>query len=196
MRKSVTIWLPLLVLWSSCDLFTTRDPESPTEPSSSFVPPVLDSIVFENLVNSVRELNTENYLRSFADSSTSGQSFRFEPTTQATSRYGGVFLGWTRQSEGRYFMAMKSKIVSGGTAILEFPTRTLQSRQVKSSQYNATYLLTAQHTQTNIAKQVRGQSQFYLITDQSGNWVIWRWVDIAQSSSDSAWSDLKGGFGQ
>ncbi|HLF20615.1 MAG TPA: hypothetical protein VI704_07480 [Bacteroidota bacterium] len=146
--------------------------------------------------NAFRDLNSVNYLRSFADSSSTGRAFQFAPTTQAVSRYGGVFVAWTKQSEQQYFENLKSKLVTGTTPILDFLTLTEQSRQADSAQYNATYRLTALHTQANVAKLVRGQSQFLLITDRSRNWIIWRWVDVAQSSTDSTWSDLKGGFGQ
>ncbi|MBI3006574.1 MAG: hypothetical protein HYY49_14355 [Ignavibacteriales bacterium] len=196
MTKALTFWLLAVVLLTSCDVFLTRDPDPPSESSSSYIPPVIDSLVFVNLANALRETNTLNYLRTFADSSSSGRNFRFEPSTQALSRYGGVFSSWTKHSEQQYFENMKSKLQTGSAPILEFLTLTPQSRQSDSSQYNATYRLTTQHSQANVAKQVRGQSQFFLMTDRSKNWVIWRWVDIAQSSADSTWSDLKGGFGQ
>lgn len=148
------------------------------------------------MANAIRDLNTVNYLKSFADSSSAGRSFRFDPTTQASSRYGGVFLNWTKQlNEQQYFENMKSKVPSGRTVSLEFLS-LVGSPQGDSSQYNATYQLTVQHTQPNIANQVRGQSQFFLITDRSRNWVIWRWVDVQQNANDSTWSDVKGAFGQ
>jgi hypothetical protein len=180
---------------TSCDLFKTRDPESPTQSSSSYIPATEPSIVFTNMANAIRDLNTVNYLKSFADSSSAGRSLRFDPTTQASSRYGGVFLNWTKQSEQQYFENMKSKVPSGRDVSLEFLS-LVGSPQGDSSQYNATYQLTVQHTQSNIANQVRGQSQFFLITDRSRNWVVWRWVDVQQSANDSTWSDVKGGFGQ
>lgn len=180
---------------TSCDLFKTRDPDSPTQSSSSYIPPTEPSIVFTNMKNAILDLNTVNYLKSFADSSSAGRSFRFDPTTQAGSRYGGVFLDWTKQSEQEYFENMKSKVASGRTALLEFIS-LVGSPQGDSSQYNVTYQLTVQHTQPNIANQVRGQSQFFLITDRFSNWVIWRWVDVQQSANDSTWSDVKGAFGQ
>lgn len=148
------------------------------------------------MANAIRDLNTVNYLKSFADSSSAGRSLRFDPTTQASSRYGGVFLNWTKQSEQQYFENMKSKVATGRTTLLEFLSLAEQSRQPDSSQYTATYRLTVQHSQPNVANQVRGQSQFFLITDRSRNWVVWRWVDIQQSNNDSTWSDVKGAFGQ
>ena len=184
-----------IFLCISCDLFKTRDPESPTQSSSSYIPATEPSIVFTNMANAIRDLNTVNYLKSFADSSSAGRSLRFDPTTQAGSRYGGVFLNWTKQSEQQYFENMKSKVPSGRNVSLEFLS-LVGSPQGDSSQYNATYQLTVQHTQSNIAIQVRGQSQFFLMTDRSRNWVIWRWVDVQQNANDSTWSDVKGAFGQ
>jgi len=91
---------------------------------------------------------------------------------------------------------MRSKVLPGITVVLEFLSLSEQSRQSDSSQFNATYRLTVPHSQANVAKLFQGQSQFYLLADRSRNWVIWRWVDIAQGTTDSTWSDLKGGFGQ
>ncbi len=180
----------------ACGIFETRSPESPSQTSSNFIPPTEPSIVFSNMINAFRDLNSVNYLRSFADSTTANRSFTFEPTPEAQSRYGSVFLNWTKQSEQQYFENMKSKISSGSTASLEFLTLSAQSIQSDSAQYEATYRLNVPHSQTNIPQQAQGRSQFYMIADKSRNWVIWRWVDVSITQNDFTWSDLKGAFGR
>lgn len=180
----------------SCNIFETRDPQSPSQISSNYIPPTEPALVFTNMVNAVRDLNSLNYLKSFADSSTAGRSFDFEPTSQAKLRYGGVFLNWSKQTEQQYFENMKSKIASGTSVTLTFDVLTAQSLQSDSAQYEATYRLTVPHTVAGVSTQAKGKAQFFLIADRSRNWVIWRWVDLSTNPTDFTWSDLKGAFGQ
>jgi hypothetical protein len=146
--------------------------------------------------NAFRDLNSLNYVKSFADSSTSGRGFSFEPTPQAKVKYTGVFLFWNRQSEQQYFDNLRSKITSGSAAVLVFQTLSVQSLQSDSAQYEATYSLTVPHTVAAVPKVVSGKAQFFLLADRSRNWVIWRWADLPTGTSNAAWSDLKGEFAQ
>jgi hypothetical protein len=148
------------------------------------------------MANAFRDLNSLNYLKSFADSSTSGRGFSFEPTPQAKVKYTGVFLLWNRQSEQQYFDNLRSKITSGSAAVLVFQTLSAQSLQSDSAQYEATYSLTVPHTVAAVPKVVSGKAQFFLLADRSRNWVIWRWIDLPTGTSNAAWSDLKGEFAQ
>jgi hypothetical protein len=180
----------------SCNIFETRTPEPPSQSSSSFVPATEPSLVFSNMTNAFRDLNSLNYLKSFADSSTAGRGFSFEPTPAARLKYGGVFLFWSRQSEQQYFENLRSKIPSGSTATLVFQSLTAQSVQSDSAQYEATYTLTAPHSVVSVPKVATGKAQFLLLADRSRNWVIWRWIDVPTSTSTFTWSDLKGEFAQ
>jgi len=179
-----------------CNIFETRDPEAPSQSSSNYIPPTEPSLVFSNMINAFRDMNSVNYLKSFADSSTSGRSFGFDPTPQAKLKYGGVFLNWTKQSEQQYFENVRSKIPGGSSASLAFDALTVQSLQSDSAQYEATYRLTVQHSVANIPREAQGRAQFFLLADRSRNWVVWRWIDIPTSTSTFTWSDFKGEFGQ
>jgi hypothetical protein len=180
----------------ACNIFETRPPEPPTQSSSSFIPATEPSLVFSNMTNAFRDMNSLNYLKSFADSSTAGRRFSFEPTPQARVKYGGVFLFWSRQSEQQYFENLHARIPSGSTATLVFQTLTVQSLQSDSAQYEATYTLTAPHSVASIPKQATGKAQFSLLADRSRNWVLWRWIDVPTGSANFTWSDLKGEFAQ
>ncbi|HTY38090.1 MAG TPA: hypothetical protein VMH23_13315 [Bacteroidota bacterium] len=181
---------------AGCNIFETRTPEPPSQSSSSYIPATDPSLVFSNMSNAFRDLSSVNYVKSFADSSTAGRGFSYEPTPEAKIKYGGVFLFWTRQSEQQYFENLRSKIPSGSTASLVFQTLTVQSVQSDSAQYEATYTLTAPHTVASVPKVATGKAQFFLLADRSRNWVIWRWVDVPTTSGSFTWSDLKGEFGQ
>src|SRR5512140_3277790 len=96
-----------LVFWSSicvasCGIFETRTPQAPAQTSSNYNPPVNASDVFNNMQFAFSDLNTLNYLKSFSDSATAGRTFQFDPSAQARSKYIGVFLSWTKQSEQQY----------------------------------------------------------------------------------------------
>ena len=198
-RANVTLWV-VVCLWalaqSACNIFETRTPEPPSQSSSNFVPATDPSLVFSNMTNAFRDMNSVNYLKSFADSSSAGRSFSFEPTQQAKIKYGGVFLTWNKQSEQQYFENMRSKVPSSSVATLSFETLTVQSLQSDSAQYEATYRLTVPHTVATLPTVATGKAQFLLIADRSRNWVLWRWVDLTTSTSTFSWSDLKGAFGQ
>jgi hypothetical protein len=201
MRFQVKAWFlavaSLLTLAQvACNIFETRTPEPPSQSSSTFVPATDPSLVSSNMTNAFHDLNSVNYLKSFADSSSAGRSFSFEPTQEAKVKYGGVFLTWNRQSEQQYFENMRSKIPSGSTATLTWESLTAQSLQSDSAQYEATYSLTAPHTVATLPTEATGKAQFLLIADRSRNWVIWRWIDLTTSTSTFSWSDLKGAFGQ
>ncbi|MFH0989555.1 MAG: hypothetical protein V1799_06010 [bacterium] len=195
-RISLLIILLWLVIPTACNIFETREPESPTQSSTQYLPPTEPGLVFTNMATSFKELNSLYYIKSFADSSLSGKSFRFDPDPQAKLKYGGVFLNWTKQSEQQYFDNMKSRIPSGASASLTFQTLTVQSLQSDSAQYEAGYFLNIQHTSTTIPKEIKGRAQFFLIADRSRNWTIWRWVDLPTTTGAFSWSDLKGEFGQ
>jgi hypothetical protein len=194
--RSIIVGALCMFTLFACNIFETRTPEPPSQTSSNFVPATEPSIVFSNMSNAFRDLNSVNYLKSFADSSSAGRGFSFEPTAQARIKYGGVFLNWGRQSEQQYFENLRSKIPSGSTAILVFQTLTVQSLQSDSAQYEATYTLTAPHTVASVPKSATGKAQFFLLADRSRSWVIWRWIDEPTGSGNFAWSDLKGEFGQ
>lgn len=186
----------LTVAVAGCGIFDTRDPEPPSQSSSNFVPATEPSIVFSNMSSAFRDMNSLNYLKSFADSATAVRGFSFEPTPQAKVKYGGIFLFWNRQSEQQYFENLRSKIPGTSSAVLVFQSLSVQSLQSDSAQYEATYTLTAQHTVAGVAKQATGKAQFFLLADRSRNWVIWRWIDVPTGTTEFAWSDMKGEFAQ
>ncbi len=193
---ALLVGLTVAASLAGCNIFETREPEPPTQSSSSYVPATEPYLVFSNMSNAFRDLNSLNYVKSFADSSTAGRGFSFEPTPQAKVKYTGVFLLWNRQSEQQYFDNLRSKIPAGSAVALVFQTLSVQSLQSDSAQYEATYTLTAPHSVANVPKVATGKAQFFLLADRSRNWVVWRWVDLPTGTGNAAWSDLKGEFAQ
>lgn len=179
----------------SCNLFETRPADTPAQTGADFRPPTEPSIVFSNMVNAFRDLNSLNYVRCFSDSAVTGKAYRFEATPQAQSNYGDVFQEWTRQSEQQYFDNIRVNLPQGSTMVLEF-TFTVQSIQTDSAQFEASYRLVVPHSRSSLGQEARGRSQFFLAADRSRNWSIWRWVDWANNQTDLTWSEFKGVFGR
>ena len=78
-----TLGLQILctLLISGCDIFTTRTPENPLNAGGIFTPPTSASLVIENLLNAIKEKNTENYILCLADTTRNArQSFQFYPS--------------------------------------------------------------------------------------------------------------------
>jgi len=193
--------LPHLVLMGialaglSCGIFDTRDPDPPAQSSDEYIQPNTPDLVFTNMVNSFRDLNSINYVRSFSDEAVTGRVFVFEPTSQALSRYGAILMGWTRQSEQQYFDNMRSRLASGAGPSLLL-SLSVQSFNSDSALYDATYELTIPHTQSTFPQTAKGRAQFYLIADAGGTWSIWRWSDFPDNQNAFTWSEMKGEFGR
>ncbi len=184
----------LLISHSACNIFETRTPEDPEQVSSNYIPPTQPDHVFTNMTNAFRDLNSVNYSKSFADSSTSGRTFRYEATPQARSRYAGVFAHWTRQSEQQYFENIRSRLSLGAIPTLNINI-TAQTLSSDTAFFEAAYQLNIPQ-QAVSPKEARGRAHFYLVVDRTGSWSIWRWIDIANAPTDMTWSDIKGEFGQ
>lgn len=186
-------FLILCLLLIGCSLFKTRTPEEPSSQSSSFVPPRTPDNVIENLINSVHELNTENYVACFVDSTFSNKQFIFQPTQSTGATYGTIFREWNLQSERYYFGNMVSKVPNGSQATLQLTSSQL-TIESDSAVYTATYTLDVEHNVVDIPKIAKGNLIFILSLDNNHNWAIYRWIDN-QTGTDFSWSELKAKFG-
>jgi hypothetical protein len=176
--------------FSSC-IFDTRTPDNPAEPSANYKPPTEPSDVFTNMTNAFADKNATNYVKSFADSVTAGRAFVFEPIQTLSNQ--GVFLGWNRQSEEQYFNKITFDIpLSSSSLLFNFSPPNLSA---ETAFFEGSYQLAIPHAKT-FPQTALGHVQFYLIKDNLGNWVIWRWVDITNQQGDFSWSDVKVKFGQ
>jgi hypothetical protein len=174
--------LMLLVCAAGCDIFQTRDPEPPTQSTSTFEPPVTPEAVLHNLTSAVRENNVDNYLRCFVD--TTFRPFDFVPSQDVRSN----FSVWTLEDERRYFRSMGATI--DGTPLL---TSAIQNTTFYAdSTYNVNYSLYFPHRDASAPKFVRGNMQLHLAIDAQGRWGIDQWRDNKlPSTADSTWSYLK-----
>ena len=144
-HKMIFIAVILSNIFTSCDLFTTREPENPVQSRTIWVPPTTADILISNLKNSLNEKSTENYLKCFVDSVISGKSFVFIPSTESFSIYPNLFINWRIKNEKNYFENLKSKLHESTGITLSLFNETKGTIISDSMTYSADYILIANH---------------------------------------------------
>lgn len=191
MRKKILIIIPLIFM-IGCELFTARDPEPPVEPRSTFQPALSSDIVLTNLVYSLSERNTQNYLACLTGNSFQKLNYTFVPSAEAISKFPIFLEEWSLLNEEQYLNNIIAKIPEETpiTLSLQDTVRTIQGDSVF---YSARYILTVPHNDVNKPTSFQGELKFKLLRDAQNFWSIFFWQDIKTSATPS-WSELKGVF--
>jgi hypothetical protein len=185
------IFFVAAVLLSACDLFETRSPEDPSFSRSAFRPATSWDIVIDNLVGTISERNSQNYISCFVDPALSDRVFEFQPTSEASRIYAGIFEEWDLRSERSYFENMLSRVSQQAALRLDLTDTILESFQSDSAIYRATYTLTVEHNEEGFQhKTFTGTMRLSLATDRNNTWSIYRWADFKFDDQPS-WSDVK-----
>jgi hypothetical protein len=182
-----TILLFTIFVFYGCDLFKTRDPETPERTTSTYKPPVTPDLVLDNLISSIEESNVDNYMRNFIDTTVTALRYSFNPSAGYEIR----LQEWGLENERRYFQNLSAQV--SGVPSLTLSSRNEQNRTANTTEYTAYYFLIYPHKLSSIATQVRGFLHFYLSMDSQQRWGIYRWDDV-KTTTDSTWSYLKFSF--
>lgn len=179
-------------LLHACDIFHTRTPEPPSNPTSTFNPPTSADIVLNNLKFAVAEANTDNYIRCFSGGASS-PPFLFIPSADAASLYASVFQDWTIEDERIYFHNLG--VPSQGTPFLTYENQQLVFSNSDSVIYTMDYKLFFPHQSAGEPQLVSGSMQVHLAADKQSRWSVYRWQDfkIPQDTLQT-WSYLKAKF--
>ena len=184
----------LLFTMTSCELFTTRNPEAPDKNKSTFIPPTSPSIVVSNFISSIIEKNSSNYISCLADTTQNDKyPFNFRPTGDAATLYASIFQSWSLASERNYF----NKLITA-TAIDVKPELTFENSRFDillpdSALFVADYNLKINHDIAYINKEFRGTMQLIIFPRNNGLWSIKNWTDLKfVNDSIPSWSFLKG----
>jgi hypothetical protein len=181
------IFILIIILLSSCDLLTTREPEKPEKPRSNFITPTTPEIVFQNFISSINDKVLENYISCFADKSFLEDNFRFIPSAGSQSQF-PILAEWDIISEKQYFTNLISQIDKNSKInllLLNSEKRVFPDSTIIQYDYTLTIPFTEQQ------QVYKGVSQFTLRVDARNYWVITKWLDI-KSENFLSWSELKG----
>jgi len=182
------------IILQSCGIFETRDPESPTDDKSSYLPPTSANIVISNFINAIQEKNTENYIANFS-ANTNDFPYSFQPTANAYAIYTSLFETWDIDDERRSFLAMISNLSEETKPVLAISNQKFDVLSPDSAVFIADYILNLSHNLGSIDTDFSGTLQFTIIPKSDGLWYIQRWVDIkTQLDSLESWSILKAVF--
>jgi hypothetical protein len=187
---SFILCIAVAVAICGCDIFQTRDPEPPTQGTSSYQVPDQPEVVLANLKSAVAESNTDNYVRSFIDTASSSQPFTFTPSSEVISTYASVFRTWNVTDERTYFQNLGKP--DNGTPLLTFSNLTTSSNS-DSVVYIMDYVLYYPHNRQHAPQLVKGKMELHLKPNNSRLWYIQSWSDT-KTTADSTWSYLKAVF--
>ena len=175
-----------LLTFQACDIFDSREPESPSETKSSYRVPVEPSDVIENLKNSFKDKNSNDYRKNFSSGSPLvDRNFYFVPSSNVLT----VFpTDWTLAEEFQYFNNLIIRVPETIPIQLTFSQEEYEL-QADSAIYSAAYSISVP-VQNSIPVIYEGNLRFIMTTDINSAWVIYYWEDIANQTIKS-WSNLK-----
>jgi hypothetical protein len=188
--KSLVI---ILLLFSavSCDIFETRDPESPDQSRSNYQPATSPEILIQNLIDSFADKDMVNYQNTFV-TGLSNRVFTFIPSSTALSRFQNLWPTWNVDSEVQYFNNMKTSVPDELPVLLSGLSLSPESFSIfgDSLKYNSEYFISV--PQRNSEPLIfQGNLELSMI-NLSTVWRVYFWKDNAIEDNPS-WSDLKGG---
>lgn len=186
--------LGLAVLMAGCDLFSTREPASPTSNGSNFESPTSPSIVLRNMENALAGANAGDYRKCFSDSSRGLPPFRFRASSQGIAAAPSTFDEWGIDQEEKYVRNIFAELQSGASCTVTFnPSEVTDVPIGDSIQFSATYLVKFPHTRQGAEREAEGQLQFTFRLSRQNEWYISTWHDVALAGKTS-WSLIKARF--
>jgi hypothetical protein len=187
-----------IILFCSCNLFSSRSPEAPDTGKSNYQLPTTASIVISNFKNTIIEKNVNNYILCFADTSQGDKrAYTFFASSQANAIYSSVFQNWNINSERQYFNTLINNTPQDNVPTIIFSNSRFDVLAPDSAVYTTDYYLYINHTKSSTNKYFAGTLQLSLSQRPSGLWSIYQWIDSSPSGVDtvkSTWSMLKAQF--
>ena len=195
------VYLPILL--SSCDLFTTRTPQSP-DLGSTFIwtPAAIPSNLLDNFKGTIEVLDATNYTKCMIaskDSAVAGTTYSYSVTPRsgldATSR--SIFDLWNTQSEQNFMTKLKGSLVANPRLSVTFSNVNIDQSNSNSARITTDYVvLLPTLTNSTIPTAISGSIilQVTLVTTEQATkeWRIVNWSDFSPSAGNSkTFTDLK-----
>lgn len=179
---------------TGCDVFDTREPESPINAGSSFEPATTPSIVLRNMQSALNFANALDYRKCFSDSTQGLPAFQFQPSVEGLSVAPGRFANWDVNDEEAYIRNIFAELASGSVASVSFNPADIVDVPIGDSiRFSADYSVNFPHTRQGVEREASGRLLFTLRLSDRNEWYITYWQDIAVDDKPT-WSLLKARF--
>lgn len=183
------IYILLALFITHCDIFETRDAESPNQSRSNYQPAVAPETLVQNLINAFADKDVVSYQNSFV-TGLSDKDYKFIPSSSASLRFQNIWSNWDVDDEILYFNNMKTAVPEELPISLSLSVSPESfSRFGDSLKYTSEYSISV--------PQFSGESFVYhgnleiSMINANTVWMIYYWKDNAIEDQPS-WSDLKG----
>ncbi len=183
------LFIILTLFLFSCDLLTTREPESPDTRRTSYLPATTPDILLLNLKNSLKEKVLENYMACFVDNSYTPLPFIFLPSSESVASF-PTLATWDLTAEQQYFNNLIIGTKKDIPIILDLQNES-KTTMGDSAIYQYDYIISLTPSNENIKNSYRGNLIFYIYLDSRNQWVISKWEDF-NLNNNPTWSALKG----
>lgn len=191
------------VALSSCELFSTRDPEPP-DLGSQFIwtPASTPELLLANFKGTIENLDASDYIRCFVSAQDSSQSggqltYSFVPRSGLDAASQSVFQAWEISSEQSFMTKLRNALVKNPRSTVTFMNLNIYQPNANSATVSAEYsVVLPVEANSPLPGALTGSLQFQLesvITEQATReWRIVTWTDFApQSGGTSTFTDLK-----
>lgn len=185
--------LSLLLLFSGCEIFTTRTPEDPEGSTGGWKFPASPEIVTDNLEVAIGRRSSFDYLKSFISEDVDSVYYVFEADPETESNNPGLFDDWGINQEQRFIEALFSNLPLDSLSELTLIIREERPVSNDTWQLSADYELHVGHTRDEAPRYMEGALDFILIRLNDGGWYVSSWRD-QRISGYRCWSDLKARF--
>jgi len=178
----------------SCDLFTTREGETPDQGRLNFQTAVQPGLVIENLKNALKDKNISNYMACFVDTLFANKNFMFISSSEAALIYPIFLHGWGLSEEKSYITNVFNTLPLDLPVTLTLSDTIVSYLSGDSLIYSASYFLNVPFASAELfPTNYSGNLEFSMLRDDRAIWVIYLWKDN-KSQALPSWSDLKGSF--
>jgi hypothetical protein len=185
MSRNLLILIPLLFLSAGCDVFRTRDAETPDSGRSTCEDPRQPGDVLDHLSCALFERSGVEYLRSF-----DSRGFTFFADDLALSRDASL-AGWDYAAESAHVTSLLSPgTLPRDSALFVLFTARAESVLGDSATITTHYELTAGLALSGAPRRMAGTAEFGLVMGSEGYWQIYSLRDI-RGGEESTWSDLR-----
>jgi hypothetical protein len=178
-----------------CDLFSTRNPETPDIGNSGIIPPTEPSTLILNLENSLKSKNLDNYMNCFYTfKDNANLEFIFFPATDGLTQFPSSFAEWGANEERRSITSIFNSISADQGLTINWINRKPVQETADSAVFTSDYIIHSPNNDNTIPDFFAGRLQFTMNTRENGLWYISKWIDINIQVVDSvknSWSMLK-----